>query len=328
MRVPHIHLITTGGTIGESAADSGSRRHLSGDALLGAAGQNDETVRVSTRDLYDVQSPAIRFEEMLGVARAVDHAIEDGAEAVVVTHGTSTLEETAYFVELVINDRMAPVVFTGAMRSSAGPGQDGPQNLLDAIRVARAPEARARGVLVCMAGEIHAASEVTKFHTSSVSAFRSPEFGPIGTVEFGRVLFTRATAPGSRLPVTRIAARVEGLKCYADMNEAALQGLVSAGVGGIVLETFGAGQVPPTLMPVVREAIDAGVTIVATSRCPTGRLALRRSGLVVAPGDEGDLLDAGVLFSDLQGPKARIKLILALSAGFDRAGLERAFARE
>lgn len=263
------------------------------------------------------------FDYMLELARAVDAASADGATGVVVTHGTDTLEESAYFVDLVSTCRV-PVVFTGAMRPPELPGADGPLNLLNALLVASTAAAHGRGVLVTMAGEIHTAREVTKAHSLSVTAFRSLEFGPLGTVDEDRVVFYRTAPPTPRVPIHAVTARVEAVRCYADMSDVPLRALVDAGVRGIVVETLGSGQVPPGLMPAIRKAIEAGVTVVATTRCPAGRLLREHYGLPIrVAGDERDLLEAGVLFSDLQGPKARIALAVGLSAGLGGEELQR-----
>lgn len=320
---PPVALITTGGTIAERAASATGERHWAADRLLGDLPAQVRAGTVVTRDLFALPSTFMTFERMLEVARAVEAAAADGAAGVVVTHGTDTLEETAYFVDLAVG-RAVPVVFSGAMRPPGLPGADGPLNLLDALAVARTPRARDYGVLVVMAGEIHAAREVTKAHTQSVTAFRSLEFGPVGSVEEGRVLFHRALPSSPTIPLRAVTARVEGVKCYAGTSDVVLNALIDARYDGIVLEALGSGQVPPNLMPAIRRAVAAGVTVAAATRCPAGRLIREHYGLPNrVAGDERDLLDAGVLFSALQGPKTRVALAVGLSAGLSRAALNR-----
>ena len=319
-----ITLITTGGTIGEVSHSDTGHRHLLAEQLLRSLPVPDH-VKVSTIDLLDLPSTFMTFSHMLQVAKAVEMAIPEGADGVVVTHGTDTLEETAYFVDLVIS-KERPVVFTGAMLPPELPGADGPLNLHNAILVASAAEARGRGVLVTFAGEIHAAQEVTKSHTMSVAAFKSLEFGPLGTVDEQRVVFARWAPVTETIPLAEVTTRVEALKCYAAMSDVALRALTTAGFDGVVLETLGSGQVPPHLMPAIRDAIRAGIVVVAATRCPAGRLVREHYGLPIrVDGDERDLLDAGVIFSDLQGPKARIKLAVALSAGLQREAVRQLF---
>lgn len=318
-----IVLITTGGTIGERIPVEGASRHLPAQALLGGVPELNRRFEFCTTDLFDIPSTFMTFDRMLQLARAVDAAGSGKAVGIVVTHGTDTLEETAYFVDL-ISAPGVPVVFTGAMRPPELPSADGPLNLWHACLVASAPHARRRGVLVAMAGEIHAAREVTKAHSQSATAFRSLEFGPIGTVDEDRVVFHRSLPPSPTVPVRAITARVEALKCYADMSDVPLRALIEAGCHGVILETLGSGQVPPGVMAAIRKAIAAGVTVVATTRCPAGRLIREHYGLPIrVEGDERDLLDAGVIFSDFQGPKARIALAVGLSAGLGGADLQR-----
>ncbi len=325
---PKIRLLTTGGTIGERSAADDSRRHLPAESLLRSIAGVAERLDVTTLDLFDVPSTFMTFERMLLLAQAVEGAFRDGATGVVVTHGTDTLEETAYFLDLVV-PRGGPVVVTGAMLPSEVPGADGPMNLLHALLTAAAAETASQGVVVVMSQEIHAAREVAKMHSMSLGAFKSPEFGPLGAIEEARVVYRRRLPPGPTVPLTSVSARVEGLKCYADMGDVALRALAAAGCRGIVLEALGSGQVPPALMPAIRDAIRAGVTVVATSRCPAGGLVRDHYGLPIrVEGDERDLLEAGVLFSDLRGPKARIALAVALGAGLTGDVLRSVVAQE
>ncbi len=311
---PTIRLITTGGTIGEQSAATGPRRHLPAESLLGAVPGLQGRFDLTALDLFDVPSTYMTFEHMLTLARAVEAAFREGATGVVVTHGTDTLEETAYFLDLVV-PAGRPVVVTGAMLPSELPGADGPMNLLHALLTAVSPESGSQGVVVVMSAEIHAAREVVKAHSMGLGAFKSLEHGPLGAIEEARVVYRRRVPPGPTVAVTTMSAKVEGLKCYADMSDVPLRALVAAGYRGIVLEALGSGQVTPGLMPAIREAIGAGVTVVVTSRCPTGGLLRDHYGLPIrVDGDERDLLEAGALFSHLRGPKARVALGLGLSA--------------
>ena len=320
-----IRLITTGGTIGEVSHRDFVRRHMPAAHLLHALPDFGDRIAISPVDLLDLPSTFITLDHMLEVARAIDAAINEGTDGVVVTHGTATLEETAYFVDLVC-PKTLPIVFTGAMLPQEVLGADGPFNLQNALLVASAPDARGRGVLVTLAGEIHAARDVTKTHAMSIAAFKSPEFGPLGTIDEDRVVFSRWAPPSETIRISDVTARVEGLKCYAAMSDIPLRALVKARFDGVVLETFGSGQVPPSLMPSIREAVEAGLAVVATTRCSSGRLLRGYYGLPIrAPGDACDLLEAGVIFSDLQSQKARIKLIVALSAGLGQGDLKHVF---
>lgn len=322
-----ITLITTGGTIGESTQYDPRRRHRPAADLLRNLPDFADRFSLATVDLLDLPSTFMTFDHMLQISHAIDSVIAEGTDGVVVTHGTDTLEETAYFVDL-ISAKTKPIVFTGAMLPPELPGADGPLNLLNALLVASAPEASGRGVLVTFAGEIHAARDVVKGHSMSVAAFKSPEYGPVGTVEEDRVVFARRTAITETIPISRVTARVEAIKCYAAMTDRLLGTLVEAGFDGVVVETLGSGQVPPDLMPAIRAATNASVAVVATTRCHAGGLLRTHYGLPIrVKGDERDLLEAGVIFSDLQGPKARIKLAVALSAGMRGDTLRQAFEK-
>ncbi|HEX7127457.1 MAG TPA: asparaginase domain-containing protein, partial [Thermodesulfobacteriota bacterium] len=212
--------------------------------------------------------------------------------------------------------RGKPIVVTGAMLPPGLPGADGPMNLLHALLTAASAESASQGVVVVMSAGIHAAREVTKAHSMGLDAFKSLDYGPLGAIEETRVVYRRRISPGPTVPVTVMSAKVEGLKCYADSSDAPLRALVAAGYRGVVLEALGSGQVSPGLMPAIGDAVRDGVTIVVTSRCPSGGLLRDHYGLPIrVDGDERDLLEAGALFSNLRGPKARVALAVGLSAG-------------
>jgi L-asparaginase len=309
-----VRIISTGGTIAEGRASARERRHQSAADMLHSLGVGVEA-ELSVLDLFDVPSTFMTFEHMTGLTTAVRSAGTEGMDGVVVTHGTDTLEESAYFIDLTAGLDV-PVVVTGAMLPPTLPGSDASVNLQDAIRVATSASAVGLGVLVAMAGQIHPARDVRKAHSTRATAFTSGEFGPVGVIEEGRVSIVRHVVPTAALAIEHVTARVEAIKCYAAMTDLLLQALVAAKVDGIVLETLGSGQVPPWTMGAIREATRAGITVTATTRCAEGRLIREHHGLPDrTEGDERDLLEAGVLFSDLQGVKARLRLAVGLSAG-------------
>jgi len=319
-----VRIISTGGTIAEGRVSGSERRHQSAADMLRPLG-DVVGVELSMLDLFDVPSTFMTFEHMTALSAAVRQAAAEEVDGVVVTHGTDTLEESAYFVDLTAGVDL-PVVVTGAMVPPTLPGSDALVNLRDAIRVATSESAAGLGVVVAMAGQIHPARDVAKTHSTRLTAFTSGEFGPIGVVEEGRVTFFRRVAPTPALAVERVSARVEGVKCYAAISDLALRALIAAKVDGIVLETLGSGQVPPWLMDAIREATRAGIAVAATTRCPEGRLVREHYGLPDrTDGDARDLLDAGALFTDLRGPKARLRLAVGLSAGLSRTELREWF---
>jgi L-asparaginase len=319
--IKRITVIATGGTIAENPQEVPDRGHLSAEQLLRHLSPVPR-VEILSQDLFDVPSSCITFDHMWQIATAVDAAFDKGVDGVVVTHGTATLEETAYFVDL-LHKREHPVVFTGAMFPPGTPEADGNSNLRNALLIAASEEARNRGVLVTLSGDVYAAEEVTKAHSTDIDAFKSNNFEPLGSVHNNRVIFHRSVSARDSFIVLEMTARVEGVKCYASMSDILLRALVQAGVDGVVLETFGSGQVPPSLMPAIRELVSSGAVVVATSRCFSGYLSRNQSSQI--EGEGPSLQKSGVLFSDLQGPKARIKLTLSLSAGLSLDELKRIF---
>jgi L-asparaginase len=226
---------------------------------------------------------------------------------VVVTHGTDTMEETVYLVDRVLPDDAPPVVLTGAQRAGDAPDRDGPGNLRDAIRVASSPAAQGRGAMIVFAGEIHAAREVRKVHTSAVRAFGSPGSGQLGYVDGERVVFSRRPERRPPLPVPDELAAVDLIRLYAGSDARFLRTSVESGARAIVLECTGRGNANEQVVEGVREAVASGVPVVVCSRCIEGRVEP-----VYGRGGGRDLAEAGAVFAgDLAGPKARVLLQLA-----------------
>jgi L-asparaginase len=273
-------------------------------------------------DFAHVPSFDMHGELALSLARrVVEHAAGE-ADGIVVTHGTDTMEETAFVLERLLPLEHPPVVLTGAQRSAAERDSDGPRNLRDAVRVACEPAARDRGPLVVFAGELHAAREVRKVHTSALAGFGSPGYGRVGTVDGERVVFQRAAErwpplpdPAGPLPI------VDLIRLYAGSDPRFVRASVASGARAIVLEATGRGNANEQVVEGVREAVEAGVPVVVTSRCAEGRVEP-----VYGRGGGKDLAEAGALFAgDLAGPKVRVLLQLALAGG---VGVEEALAAE
>ncbi len=255
-------------------------------------------------------SPSITPDDMLELAKLVKSFLADPKiDGVVITHGTDTLEETAYFLDLYL-DSKKPVVFTGSMRNFSEIGYDGLSNLISSIRVAASAKSKGKGVLVVLNDEINAATEVTKSHTLSLDTFKSLEFGPIGIVEHPNVLYYRETHyPKLHIAPDVIDKHVEIIKVYSGSSSVILNLLLEHGVSGIVLEGLGRGNVPPLMIPGVNRAIAMNIPVVLTSRCPKGRV-LDSYGY---EGGGAHLKRLGVIFTqNLNSHKARIKLMLAL----------------
>ena len=263
-------------------------------------------------DFASVPSFDMHGELAVSLARRVVAHATGGADGVVVTHGTDTMEESAYVVERLLPLDHPPVVLTGAQRSAAESDSDGPRNLRDAIRVASDPAARSRGPLVAFAGEIHAAREVRKVHTSALAAFGSPGYGRIGTVDGARVVFQRSVERRPPLPdPAGVLPTVDLIRLYAGSDPRFLRASVATGARAIVLEATGRGNANEQVLDGVREAVEAGVPVVVASRCAEGRVEP-----VYGRGGGKDLEEAGALFAgDLAGPKARALLQLALAGG-------------
>ncbi|MEG0450479.1 MAG: asparaginase, partial [Lysinibacillus sp.] len=230
-------------------------------------------------------------------------------DGVVITHGTDTLEETAYFLELTTQLQI-PIVLTGAMRSSNEIGADGVYNLFEAIRVAVDDEARGMGVLVVMNDEIHLALNTTKTSTSSVNTFQSPQYGPIGLVTKSRILFHHAPLRRQFVEVATLSKRVAMLKVYAGMEVDLLDIVLACQYDGVVLEGLGQGNVPPAVVKGIEGLLVRNIPVVLVSRCFNGIA----EGVYGYEGGGKMLEDLGALFATgINGQKARLKLLIGLN---------------
>ncbi len=256
-------------------------------------------------------TPEKMWELSAILARELENADIAGA---VVTHGTDTLEETAYFLDLRhFSDK--PVVLVGAMRNSSELSFDGPANLHAAARVAADDAARGKGVLVVMNQTVHAAAEATKMDTQAVETYASPVFGALGLIDNNRVLFARQPLLRDPIATERMEGKVDLIEMYAGADGRFIDFARTDGAAGIVISGTGRGNVPPAAIPAVQRAIDAGVPVVIASRCVQGRI-LDTYGY---EGSGRDLRTRGVIFAGtLSGAKARLRLMLALGRTRDR----------
>ena len=230
---------------------------------------------------------------------------------VVVTHGTDTMEESAYLTDLLF-DGDEPIVFTGAQRHGGSPNPDGPANLVVAVRVARSPSARGLGAMIAFEGRVEGARSATKVHTYSLRAFGSFQGGPLGEVgaDGSFYLLSRPTRITNLSGSDVIEPRVALVKLVAGIDGVFVDVAVERGFRGIVVEGFGLGNANDSVLSSVRAAVDAGVVVMITSRCPSGAVEP-----VYGHGGGYDLAAAGAIFAgDLSGPKARILLMTALGA--------------
>lgn len=190
-------------------------------------------------------------------------------DGVVITHGTDTLEETAYFLDTLLLPAI-PIVLTGAMRSSNELGSDGIYNYLSALRVASHDKAVGKGVLVVMNDEIHAAKYVTKTHTTNVSTFQTPTHGPLGIIMKHDLLFFKTAEPRVRFDLTEISGTVPIVKAYAGMGDWLLNSLSPNNIDGLIVEALGAGNLPPEGAQSIVKLIKQGIPVALVSRCFNG----------------------------------------------------------
>ncbi|MDD6770303.1 asparaginase [Inconstantimicrobium porci] len=283
---------------------------LSSDEIMSKVTGIEGFAEIETYTFSNMPSPHMTPDKMLELSKYIKKLIdrEDIAGAVV-THGTDTLEETAYFLDLTLNTEK-PVVVTGAMRNGSELGYDGPANLSASICTVISDESRNRGVLVCMNGELNSAAEVTKANSMALNAFRTPNFGPIGMVDDNKVLFYRESLDKQYLDIDKVDSKVTLIKCTAGMDSTLIDYCIERKVDGIVIEAFGRGNIPPYMVESVKRAIDSNVAVVVVSRCFEGRVCDSYG----YHGGGKELRDLGVIFGDtLPGQKARIKLMVALS---------------
>lgn len=304
-----IVVMTTGGTISTRDVDgSGAKPVLRGEDLLQAIPGLNTVAEVEVAELAFVPGAFMTLATMQQMStRAQQILARPEVTGLVVTHGTDTLEESAYLLHLTVASEK-PVVFTGAMRNSSQIGFDGYRNLSDAIRVATSPAARALGTLVVLNEEIHSARWVTKTNGQKEDTFKSPATGPLGVIYGdGPRIFTHPM-PRTVLP-TRLETKVDLIRLSVDCDDKFIRCAVDAKSQGLVLEVFGGGRVNPTLLPAIERAIAARTQVVATTRAVSGNMW----DMYGYEGAFRDLQRRGVLFAhDLPGHKARLKLMVAL----------------
>jgi L-asparaginase len=311
----HVHVLFTGGTISMriDPGTGGAVPALSGEEIVARVGGLRREARITLEDYARLPGPHVTPRWMWELRGHVATLLRDPElDGLVITHGTDTLEETAFLLDLTL-DTAKPVVFCGAMRTISEPGWDGPANLLAAVRTAVHPGSTGRGVLVAVGEEVHAAAEATKFHAQNLAAFRSPR-GPLAVVERGHVFYHRPPFRAQRVPAQRLVAEVDVHLMATGSDDALIRASLARGAKGLVVAATGCGNVPPAALPGLRAALAAGLPVVLVSRCPEGRVA-------PAYGYEGggqQLKELGVVFAgELPAQKARIKLMAALGASCD-----------
>ena len=302
----NILIITTGGTIAMKYDENfGVMPNDELVKMLYSFPQLENIAPIDVHQFTNVPSPYITPELMLELAQLVRSKLQE-YNGIVITHGTDTLEESAYFLDLLL-DTNIPVVFTAAMRSGSELGLDGPRNIVGAVRVAIDDCSRGRGVLVVMNDEINCARDVVKTDSGKTDAFVTPSYGLLGIIDPDRIVYYRNSIIKDYIPTENIDTSIDLIKCVAGMGTHHLEASINKGVKSIVLEAFGRGNIPRTIIPVVKEAIKKGILVIITSRTYTGRV-LPEYGY---EGGGKNLQELGVIMgSDLKGTKMRLKLML------------------
>jgi len=276
--LPHIIVLATGGTIAGQASNRSAIGYqagkVSGADLIAAVPGLDHLANVSAEQISSIGSQDMNDKVWFDLARRIrDSFSKNQADGVVITHGTDTMEETAFFLSLVLNPDK-PVVLVGSMRPSTAVSADGPANLYEAVEVAASPQARGRGVLVVLNDTIHDARRVTKSNTTSVETFRSPDGGPVGYVDPASVRFVTpviaAAHPPYRLPATQPLPRVDIVYAHSNMDAAPITDAVKDGAKGIVLAGVGDGNASQAAIDALAAAAKSGVLVVRASRVGSG----------------------------------------------------------
>ncbi|MED1724182.1 asparaginase [Brevibacillus parabrevis] len=317
-----ILVVNTGGTIAMSVDDTEGVKPLDDQAVNKILPFLERYADVTMKNVLNLPSPHMTPKIMNDLRLQIEEEFrQEQYDGVVITHGTDTLEETAYFLDLTLSVDV-PIVVTGAMRSSNELGADGPVNLISSVRAAADPASLNKGVIVVFNDEIHAACHVTKTHTSNVATFQSPQYGPIGTIAKKSVQYHHAPLDREHYNITHADANVPLIKAVAGMEPAWLQFLLEQPIDGLVIEAFGLGNLPPAIIPTLQQLLDRGIPIVLVSRCYNGQV----QDIYDYEGGGRKLKEMGIIFSNgLNGQKARLKLIVTLQTTRDFQELQKLF---
>lgn len=313
-----IAVVFTGGTISMKIDPriAAAIPALSSEEIMSMVTNIDKIADIEIVNFSRLPGPQMTPEKMLELRGVVVDLINrEEISGVVITHGTDSLEETAYFLDLSITTPK-PIVMVAAMRNGSELGYDGPSNLSSAICTASSDQAKNKGVLIVMNNEVNSAQEVTKTHTMSLDTFKSLEFGPLGIVDNDEVIFYRHFTKHHHVDTDKIARHVHLIKTAVGMDDLVINFLIDQGADGFVIEAMGRGNVPPEMMPGLQRALEKNIPVVIVSRCPMGRVL----GSYGYEGGGQKLRSLGAIFGgNLNGQKARIKLMLAKGYSNDLA---------
>ncbi|HCV3873669.1 TPA: asparaginase [Staphylococcus aureus] len=318
----HLLVIHTGGTI--SMSQDQSNKVVTNDINPISMHQDviNQYAQIDELNPFNVPSPHMTIQHVKQlkdiILEAVSNKYYDGF---VITHGTDTLEETAFLLDLILGIEQ-PVVITGAMRSSNEIGSDGLYNYISAIRVASDEKARHKGVMVVFNDEIHTARNVTKTHTSNTNTFQSPNHGPLGVLTKDRVQFHHMPYRQQVLENVNEKLNVPLVKAYMGMPGDIFSFYSREGIDGMVIEALGQGNIPPSALEGIQQLVSLNIPIVLVSRSFNGIV----SPTYAYDGGGYQLAQQGFIFSNgLNGPKARLKLLVALSNNLDKAEIKSYF---
>lgn len=318
----HLLVIHTGGTI--SMSQDQSNKVVTNDINPISMHQDviNQYAQIDELNPFNVPSPHMTIQHVKQlkdiILEAVTNKYYDGF---VITHGTDTLEETAFLLDLILGIEQ-PVVITGAMRSSNEIGSDGLYNYISAIRVASDEKARHKGVMVVFNDEIHTARNVTKTHTSNTNTFQSPNHGPLGVLTKDRVQFHHMPYRQQALENVNEKLNVPLVKAYMGMPSDIFSFYSREGIDGMVIEALGQGNIPPSALEGIQQLVSLNIPIVLVSRSFNGIA----SPTYAYDGGGYQLAQRGFIFSNgLNGPKARLKLLVALSNNLDKAEIKSYF---
>ncbi|HDC5933042.1 TPA: asparaginase [Staphylococcus aureus] len=318
----HLLVIHTGGTI--SMSQDQSNKVVTNDINPISLHQDviNQYAQIDELNPFNVPSPHMTIQHVKQlkdiILEAVTNKYYDGF---VITHGTDTLEETAFLLDLILGIEQ-PVVITGAMRSSNEIGSDGLYNYISAIRVASDEKARHKGVMVVFNDEIHTARNVTKTHTSNTNTFQSPNHGPLGVLTKDRVQFHHMPYRQQALENVNEKLNVPLVKAYMGMPGDIFSFYSREGIDGMVIEALGQGNMPPSALEGIQQLVSLNIPIVLFSRSFNGIV----SPTYAYDGGGYQLAQQGFIFSNgLNGPKARLKLLVALSNNLDKAEIKSYF---
>jgi L-asparaginase len=311
--LPHtnITVITTGGTIAMKAdTHEGAKPILSGSDLIHNI-KFEQEISVDILNFSNLPGAHLSLNDIFNLSEQIKKLFnERKADGVVITHGTDTLEETAYVLDL-LHKTDHPVIVTGAMRNASQYGYDGTANLYNSILAAGYRESRGMGVLVSLNNELHLAKDATKVNATQLNAFHSPVFGPVGIIYGKRIRYFRYPITREFIPVSQISAEVEILKFCLGSSDYLLKSINNSTIDGIVIEATGVGHVSPIFAAAIKELINNGKVVLLSTRCPENIVLENVYGF---DGSESHLTKMGVILaSGMTSQKARIKLILALS---------------